>query len=86
MSRYDRVFRALALTSPAAYKAFKTAMNRWWVVTPQYPDAQPIRSCIWKLTIDAEFFAVLNDSEGFCDGIEMWQQYAYLRQAIDLGQ
>ena len=64
--------------SAAAYKAFKTAVNQLWIVTQQYPDAQQIRSSIWKLTIDAEFFAGLNDSEGFRHAAEVWQQYTYL--------
>jgi hypothetical protein len=71
--------------SSLAYKTFKTAVNQLWAETPQLPNARDIRSSLWRLTIDAEFFAGLNDSEGFRDATEVWQQYTYLKQAVDAG-
>lgn len=68
--------------SSVAYKTFKTAVDQLWTETSGHPNSQPIRTSLSRLTVDAEFFAGLNDSEGFYDAAEVWREYEYLKQTI----
>ena len=73
-------------TSPdeqsSAYRALKNAFDELWVATQQRPDVKEIHRAIGRLITDAEYFAGLNDAEGFRDPAEVWQQYGYLAQAV----
>jgi hypothetical protein len=71
--------------SYAAYRTLKTALDELWAAAEQHRETKQIRKAIGKLTVDAEFFAGLNDGEGFRDATEVWQQYTYLEHAIGLG-
>ena len=72
--------------SSAVYNSLKSALDEIWAAAEQRPDMKQIRSAIEKLTSDAEFFAGLNDSEGFRDAAEVWQQYAYLKHAVGVAE
>ena len=68
--------------SAAAYRALKTALDELWAAAQPHPDMKQIRGAIGMLTIDAEYFAGLNDGEGFRDAAEAWQQYSYLEHTL----
>ena len=68
--------------SSAAYRALKAGLDELWAAAQRHPDAKEIRNAIGKLTIDAEYFAGLNEGEGFRDAAEVWQRYNYLEETI----
>ena len=65
-----------------AYQAVKTGLNQMWEAAQQRADKKQICSAIGRLTIDAEYFAGFNDSEGFRDASEVWQEYSYLEKTL----
>src|SRR4051794_15353177 len=68
--------------SSSAYRRLKKGLDELWAAAQEHLDAQELRDAIAKLTIDAEYFAGLNDGEGFRDAAEVWQQYDYLDKTI----
>jgi hypothetical protein len=65
-----------------AYLTVKKGLDELWAAAQHRPDSKQIRSAIGRLIIDAEYFAGLNDSEGFRDASDVWQQYGYLEETI----
>ena len=68
--------------SSTAYQTVKKGLDELWAAAQQRPDNKRISSAIGRLVIDAEYFAGLNDSEGYGDASEVWQQYAYLEKTV----
>jgi uncharacterized protein (DUF3084 family) len=68
--------------SSTAYQIVKKGLDKLWAAAQQRADNQQICNVIGGLTIDAECFAGLNDSEGFRDASDVWQQYGYLEETI----
>jgi hypothetical protein len=68
--------------SSTAYQTVKKGLDKLWEAAQQSADNKQICNVIGRLTIDAEYFAGLNDSEGFRDASEVWQQYIYLEKAV----
>ena len=68
--------------SSAAYRTLKAALDELWAAADDYPETQQIRQAVGRLTIDAEYFAGLNDGEGFRDSAEVWQQYSNLEHLV----
>jgi hypothetical protein len=62
----------------AAYRTVKSGLDELWTAAQQHLAMQQLQAAIEKLTVDAQYFAGLSDSEGFRDAAEVWQQYAYL--------
>ena len=50
--------------SSAAYRALKAALDELWTAAEEHSETKQIRGIIGKLTVDAEYFAGLNDGEG----------------------
>ncbi len=71
--------------SNAVYASLKAALDELWTAAERHRDAKQIRRAVVQLTVDAEFFAGLSDTEGFRDPAEVWQQYSYIEQAMDSG-
>src|SRR5690348_7461355 len=63
--------------SSTAYQTVKKGLDELWAAAQQRPDKKQICNAIGRLTIDAEYFAGLNDNEGYRDASEVWQQYSY---------
>jgi hypothetical protein len=70
--------------SSTAYRALKAALDELWTDAERHTEAEQIRRVIGQLTIDAEYFAGMNEGEGFHDATEVWRQYNYLKGATDL--
>jgi hypothetical protein len=68
--------------SSAAYQKVKKGLDELWAAAQQRSDKKQICSAIGRLTIDAEYFAGLNDSEGFRDASEVWQLYIHLEKTV----
>ena len=72
--------------SSAAYRAVKTALEELWTAAQQHPDSKQVRGAIGRLTVDAEYFAGLNDGEGFREATEVWQRSTFLQQTVGAGK
>jgi hypothetical protein len=68
--------------SSIAYQTVKKGLDELWEAAQKHPHKKQICSAIGRLIIDAEYFAGLNDSEGYGDASEVWQQYAYLEKTV----
>ena len=68
--------------SSTAYQTVKKGLDELWAAAQQRPDNKQICGAIRRLTIDAEYFAGLNDSQGFRDASDVWQQYGYLQKTV----
>ena len=71
-----------ASSDPQAYSSCKAALDQLWAAAERHRDAREIRRTLTRLTADAEFFAGRNDAEGFCNPVEVWQQYDYIERAM----
>ncbi len=70
--------------SSFAYQKVKKGLDELWAAAQQLLATKETRSRIGRLMIDAEYFAGLNDSEGFRDASEVWQQYTFLQETFGL--
>ena len=65
------------------YRTVKAVLDDVWADADR-PGAAPaaeVRRAVRLLTVDAEYYAGLNDSEGFRDPAEAWEQYELLERA-----
>lgn len=79
--------RPTAANLPAkaeVYRGMKEVFDELWAAAGEGVVADPVevRRVIRLLTADAEYFAGLNDSEGFRDPTEAWSQYELLERAF----
>jgi len=71
------------------YRGVKVVLDDLWRAA-DLPGANAsvaeIRRAVRLLTIDSEYYAGLNDAEGFRDPAEVWGQYELLQRAfVDAG-
>ena len=67
------------------YRVVKPVLDVLWTETDRPDAALPaseVRRAIRLLTVDAEYYAGLNDAEGFRDPSEAWGQYELLLRAF----
>jgi hypothetical protein len=67
------------------YRAVKAVLDRLWEAADRpegTASAAEVRRAIRRLTVDAEYYAGLNDAEGFRDSAEVSGQYDLLERAF----
>jgi hypothetical protein len=77
--------RPTAANLPAkaeGYQGMKELFDELWAAAGEAAHPVEVRRVIRLLTVDAEYFAGLSDSEGFRDPTEAWSQYELLERAF----